>query len=49
MPKYRVIITETKSYSVEADNEESAMDKVGEPEIASRTLDFYEIKEVEDE
>ena len=52
MPKYRIIVQETKSYFIEADNEELAMDNVNsdlETLVQSCTLDHFEIKEVEDE
>ena len=45
MPNYRIIVQETKSYFIEADNEELAMDKIGDDNVHSRTLDFYEIEE----
>ena len=51
MPKYRIIVQETKSYFLEADNEELAMDKVDsdlETLVQSCTLDHFEIKEVEE-
>ena len=49
MPKYRIIVQETKSYFVEADNEELAMDNVDVAVVESCTLDHFEIKEIEDE
>ena len=51
MPKYRIIVQETKSYFIEADNEELAMDKVDsdlETLVQSCTLDQFEIKEIEE-
>ena len=45
MPNYRIIVQETKSYFVEADNEELAMDAAEDSNVHSRTLDFYEIEE----
>ncbi len=51
MPKYRIIIQETKSYFVEADNEELASWQVKhdlETLVQSRTLDHFEIEEVID-
>ena len=45
MPNYRIIVQETKSYFVEADNEELAMDAAEDSNVHSRTLDFYEVEE----
>ena len=45
MPNYRIIVQETKSYFIEADNEELAMDAAEDSNVHSRTLDFYEIEE----
>ena len=49
MPNYRIISQQTKSYFIEADNEELAMDAAGDSNMYSSTLDFYEVQEVEDE
>ena len=49
MPNYRISVTETKSYLVEADNEELAIDNADFANEQSCTVDRYEIKEVEDE
>ena len=52
MPKYRIIVQETKSYFIEADNEELARDNVNsdlETLVQSCTLDRFEIQEIEDE
>ena len=50
MPKYRIIVTETKSYFIKADNEEMAMDYAdNRSHPNSTTLDHFEIKEVADE
>ena len=48
MSKYRVIVQETKSYFVEADNEELAMDNANVDHVQSCTVDRYEIEEVID-
>lgn len=48
MPKYRIIVQETKSYFVEADNEELAMDNANVDHVQSCTVDRYEIEEVID-
>tara|TARA_B100001123_G_C15158431_1_gene966453 strand:+ start:771 stop:926 length:156 start_codon:yes stop_codon:yes gene_type:complete len=51
MPKYRIIVQETKSYFLEADNEELAIDNVNidlETLVQSSTLDRFEIKEIEE-
>tara|TARA_Y100000310_G_C20158823_1_gene568178 strand:- start:268 stop:420 length:153 start_codon:yes stop_codon:yes gene_type:complete len=50
MPKYRIIVQQTKSYFIKADNEEMAMDiadRRSHPN--STTLDRFEIKEVTNE
>ena len=48
MPNYRIIVQETKSYFVEADNEELAMDSTDASNVHSSTLDRFEIEEVID-
>jgi len=47
MPKYRIIVQETKSYFIESDNEELAMDSTDDSNVHSSTLDRFEIQEVE--
>ena len=49
MPNYRIIVQETKSYFVEADNEELAMDSTDASNVHSSTLDRFEIEEVMNE
>ena len=49
MPKYRIIVQETKSYFVVADNEELAMDNADMDTEQSCTVDRCEIQEVEDD
>ena len=46
MPNYRIIVQETKSYFVEADNEELAMDNADIDHVQSHTIDRCEIEEV---
>ena len=46
MSNYRIIVTETKSYFVEADNEDMALDRADMDTEQSCTIDHLDIEEV---